>query len=381
MEKKLLLQKYAFIDALRGWAILGVIFVHASHWFPPSSVWLHDIASQGARGVQLFFLASALTLFISLDSRRSTEFRPNLNFFIRRFFRIAPLFYLGIVFYFIYFGTEAHFWRPNGFEWWHIAATAGFIHGLHPETFNSIVPGGWSIGVEFIFYLFVPLLFVAIKSLKQALLATIFVLFGSVAFCRLIEYGVKTLYPETQYYLVESFIFMSFISQLPIFAFGIVNYYLIKKFPQDASLKVISKLASIVLVTLLFAIVLYLNGVVAIHIVFGPMFLGFSLLLYFRPLKVFVNFIVRTVGTLSFSMYLTHFVVLYLMKVVFPEGFGLTENIDFFIAFVLITIATAGLSFGTYNLVERPGVRLGKKLVAKLELRQAKRSAEAILVR
>ena len=35
-------------------------------------------------------------------------------------------------------------------------STAFFLHGLHPEAINSVIPGGWSIAVEMTFYLFFP---------------------------------------------------------------------------------------------------------------------------------------------------------------------------------------------------------------------------------
>ena len=54
------------------------------------------IGFTGQRGVQLFYMISAFTLYLSLDGRR-TEQHPWTNYFLRRFFRIAPLFYLVIV--------------------------------------------------------------------------------------------------------------------------------------------------------------------------------------------------------------------------------------------------------------------------------------------
>jgi peptidoglycan/LPS O-acetylase OafA/YrhL len=57
------------IDALRGYAILMVIAVHASQSFPDLPNSLAKILSQGARGVQLFFVTSALTLSMSWVAR------------------------------------------------------------------------------------------------------------------------------------------------------------------------------------------------------------------------------------------------------------------------------------------------------------------------
>jgi peptidoglycan/LPS O-acetylase OafA/YrhL len=87
--------KYDYIDTLRGLAILSVVMVHSSQNFPPRSEVLIQIAAQGSRGVQLFFIASALTLFLSMDARSGDQEPRSLeSFFIRRFFRIAPAFYL-----------------------------------------------------------------------------------------------------------------------------------------------------------------------------------------------------------------------------------------------------------------------------------------------
>ena len=50
-----------------------------------------------ARGVELFFVVSALTLCLSSAARSNREALPTLNFYIRRFFRIAPMFYIAIM--------------------------------------------------------------------------------------------------------------------------------------------------------------------------------------------------------------------------------------------------------------------------------------------
>jgi hypothetical protein len=46
--------RLSYIDALRGYAILGVIAVHSSQLFPTLEWPVRALADQGARGVQLF---------------------------------------------------------------------------------------------------------------------------------------------------------------------------------------------------------------------------------------------------------------------------------------------------------------------------------------
>ena len=90
---------YQYLDALRGIAALLVLSVHMSML----SVLLNGRGfSIGAYGVQLFYILSALTLFLSSSKRFSSEERPIFKFFIRRFFRIAPLFYLTVIVAFLF---------------------------------------------------------------------------------------------------------------------------------------------------------------------------------------------------------------------------------------------------------------------------------------
>lgn len=39
---------------------------------------------------------------------------------------------------------------------WEVATIALFVHGFHPQSINSVVPGGWSIAVEMTFYAVFP---------------------------------------------------------------------------------------------------------------------------------------------------------------------------------------------------------------------------------
>lgn len=73
MTKKSEINQYDFIDALRGIAILLVIATHIAPIAPPSGDILRRIAQSGAYGVQLFYIVSALTLFLSTNQRSHTE--------------------------------------------------------------------------------------------------------------------------------------------------------------------------------------------------------------------------------------------------------------------------------------------------------------------
>lgn len=211
-------ENIAFIDQMRGFAILLVIFVHFSQNF--SDALIHDVGKVGQFGVQLFFVASAFTLCLSHDRRAQVQ-DSLANFYIRRFFRIAPLYYLAIAGYGI-----AHTLLGHGQDYTplNIAANVLFLHGFVPSANNSIVPGGWSIGVEMAFYAIFPFLYAGIEIVwrKWGMAALVACLAAAVAgpmalLCaNLVLRGAWILNNTFAYYFLAT--------QFPVFIIGIAYY-------------------------------------------------------------------------------------------------------------------------------------------------------------
>lgn len=102
-------QHLAFIDSLRGMAILLVILLHCNSYgllrLTNGDGVIFKAIGQGGKGVQLFFILSTITLIISLKNKPDfSGMLAHASFFIRRFFRIAPMWYFGIVVYLLIFG-------------------------------------------------------------------------------------------------------------------------------------------------------------------------------------------------------------------------------------------------------------------------------------
>ena len=176
------------LDAGRTLAILGVIAVHLSQWLPGLPAWLRLGAGAGQYGVQLFFVISAVTICATLeeDQRSNADERDTLvrRFYIKRFFRIAPLYYFSIAIYALceHFARSVHGHVVGSHSFSDVLANVVFIHGWVPTAINSVVPGGWSIGVEMFFYLIAPLLFFACRTRRGLLRATVAVAICSVTF-------------------------------------------------------------------------------------------------------------------------------------------------------------------------------------------------------
>jgi peptidoglycan/LPS O-acetylase OafA/YrhL len=226
-------RKFLFVDALRGYAILGVIVVHAGQHVTGLPDWLARLSAEGARGVQLFFVVSAFTLFYSMTYGHPNEKRPLLNFFIRRFFRIAPAFYLAIIAYLLSGGLGPRYWLGDvqRVTAGNIASTFFFVNGWNPYWINSIVPGGWSVAVEMPFYATLPLLFASIKNQRQAIMLTV-ALVGSAYVIN----GIMSSHPLiTHGGLWQNFLFFWFPNQAPVFGLGIVLFYLLRNNLQGAA--------------------------------------------------------------------------------------------------------------------------------------------------
>ncbi len=364
-------KKFDFIDAIRGLAIIGVVAVHASNYgiFKASEMTTR-IINHGARGVQLFFLASAFTLFYSFENRINKEKSYIKNFFIRRFFRIAPLYYIGIIYYLIQdgLGPKETLGDSTGISLLNILSNFSFSHGINPYWINSVVPGGWSIAVEMTFYLFLPFIFFKIQNLNKAI--TFF--FSSLVLRKVLAmYLVKhNLISDER--LWDEFLFFYFPSQLPIFMLGLILYFIILKEekPEISPINLIL-FSGLILIQALTEIYFLFPT----HIIFGFSFFFLFWGLSKYPIKIIVNPIINYIGRVSFSIYIVHFAVFHLMEkytfVDFIEvNSGLTNIINYGIRFLIGISISIGISTILNKVIENPMQNLGKKIIEKIELKK-----------
>ena len=141
---------------MRSVAALAIVFFHLKNiaMLPlPDSI--APIVDHFYLSVHLFFVLSAYSLY------HSHVCSPvSVTCYLRkRFFRIAPLFYALILF---------NIYRSGFPGWKSLTSNVLFVFNLFPNFVQSINWAGWSVGVEMLFYILLPvLLYLATRCQEQ----------------------------------------------------------------------------------------------------------------------------------------------------------------------------------------------------------------------
>ena len=363
----------SYVDVMRGIAILMVILVHTAQRVENLSPLMDGLAKYCQMGVQLFFVASAYTLCLSFE-RRSKEPHRILSFYLRRLFRIAPLYYLGISIYFV-FHLAKQFYHSGQissiapYSIGNVVANVLFVHGFVPSANNDIVPGGWSIGTEMAFYLCFPLLFVISKQIAEnhtvKLVALLMFFLGANLALQLIFAGITD-----QSIQNNSFLYFNIINQLPVFFLGIIAYFLRghKYVNLIISFRVLSAFgflffSAMSLLLMRSEIPLLFTATPTVSAV------SFVFLLYWLKTAKRQSGILCKIGIVSYSMYVFHFLFAWNLVPSIIGRFShiLSPDILLVLAFPLAGALTFLVSLITEQTIEKNGISTGARLIAHLQ--------------
>jgi peptidoglycan/LPS O-acetylase OafA/YrhL len=363
--------KLAYIDVLRGIAILMVVVIHTSLAVNGLSTFVGYVDRYGQMGVQLFFVASAYTLCHSFVGR-ANEPKPLTSFFIRRFFRIAPLYYFAI---FIYYLLEPviHILSlielpMSEYNFGSIGANILFIHGFIVSANNNIVPGGWSIGTEMAFYTLFPILFALFSwADRQWGILALYGLVGlSVCLNILVQLAIEHFLLVT--IVNNGFIYFNLINQLPVFLLGMtIFFHHQKSIPLPCPISV--QIACFSAITIIVAIAIQQPQSWILRII--PVGAGISFMLLLNIFKElnYSNSFLEQVGRVSYSMYIFHFMFAWYLVVGMAMLLGkeILPELVLIFSVVLVTGFTYSIAKLSQKYIETPGIQLGKLLISKLE--------------
>lgn len=344
-----------FVDALRGWSALAVLLVHSEFLAPPPKVLL-PLVHAGARGVQLFFIISAFTMFYTLSSRGSLK-----SFFIRRIFRIAPLFYV-VLFLSLAMGNAApgRYWAPDGTSLAGVLLTGLFLNGWHPALFTGLVDGGWTIAVEMNFYLLVPVLFRYIRGVWAALLCVPVSYFVGKRIADIMVYGYKIFLSKEHFYLADSWHWMGLPWSMYVFLCGIFSFYVWRDWPwllRAFSARTYSKILYFLIFSLVCVVYVYPNMAVTVFLLAGIFLVSSAC-----DSRLIHSKIMMFMGKISYSTYLLHFFVI--------RWIG-GAKLPWLVYFCVLVIVTCVVSYIAYRLIELPGQHVGRSFASFFNERES----------
>lgn len=143
-----------YLDGLRGVAVLMVFLIHSGGFGLRSLGHIgNSLVDHGKYGVTVFFVASAYVLTAQMTEKPL----PWKAFYIRRLLRIAPMYFLTIGVVLAVRPLES--W-PSVYS---IFAHFSFANVVVPRYANDIIAVEWSIAVEAGFYILFPI-FLRIQS-------------------------------------------------------------------------------------------------------------------------------------------------------------------------------------------------------------------------
>jgi peptidoglycan/LPS O-acetylase OafA/YrhL len=323
------------LDQIRAIAILSVIISHYhSPWLPGGGV-----------GVGVFFGLSGF-LIASLLSEARPSLVGMMQFIIRRWFRVYPLFIASITVIFLSLPIA---WPDKTHQFLESIPRLALMLGMPNAWFGYSVGVLWTLQIEFLFYVSTPLLILLLGK-KRAL---------SILPAALVATSLCSFFFPTELQKSNNFLFR-YIYWGGALGIGAMlsllmksntsSSNMIKKFVTDRAMSV----AALSLAGIVILFFFEPSPIEAWHLqVFIAAICGCGLIIaYLCNSKLPVIGALVSIGRISYSMYLTHGLFLdYGSQVFHISVYGHFAKYIFVVIF---------LSYITYYAIERPGIKLGR---------------------
>ncbi|MDH8702251.1 peptidoglycan/LPS O-acetylase OafA/YrhL [Dysgonomonadaceae bacterium PH5-43] len=226
--EKLIDYKVNNFNLIRLFAAFQVLITHlhliisVPNWFKYLSLF---------NGVPIFFTLSGFLIYWSYENN------PNWKtYFVNRFLRLYPALICCLILtitLLIYFGhLNTNELKSSSFILW-IFTQLTFIQEFTPSIIKGFGVGSapnaalWTISVEILLYLSIPLIFFFIKRYNNRVKTVIFLLLGMISYAQNQTHFLHTFlssFSDNGYYLIFINPFLQFVNFFFFFCFGIIVY-------------------------------------------------------------------------------------------------------------------------------------------------------------
>jgi peptidoglycan/LPS O-acetylase OafA/YrhL len=341
--------------AARCYAAMSIVLFHlallANLDMPP---YLSFVTRYFGIGVPLFYVVSAFSLMIGYSTKLGSR-NEIITYFIRRFTRIAPLFYVTIVIYYILLGRA--FGKPVSLA--EVVSSVLFIFNFVPQHVTGFVMASWSIGVEMAFYLIFPILALTVTDWKRAVALFAVCLFLHFMWQAAFVGAPANLTNFGRYFLV---------AYMPHFGGGFIAFHIwqaVRRSPHATTIGAAALCFGLVglVATMAFGRWIVINIGTQSLLVLWPLLLGASSVgIALFPTSLLVGRVSKIIGEASFGMYLWHpLIIVGHVKVgTYKAIYSLIPNLGLaYAACAVVTIVTlCAVAIPSYHLIEKPGNRL-----------------------
>jgi peptidoglycan/LPS O-acetylase OafA/YrhL len=322
--------RFGELDALRGFAALGVVFCHYSWCLYGIGVvdWTFNL---GDLGPTLFFIVSGFVIFWTLERSRTLT-----DFLVSRFSRLYPTYWAAIAIWALIGYVIGDFWLRK------VVLNATMLQSFIGMGDLDVV--FWTLAIELAFYFWMAVIFQAglLKDIVPVLLVWL-ALAAAVNWAPIGHVLTIPQIPNKSAGIV--FVF----AQIPYFAAGIMFY---KARSEGWKLKYIAVLAA--------AFGVICMGSVR-NVIFAAVAFPVFALAIANRLRFIVNPITVWLGTISYALYVTHNNA----GVVLIRHLVSDQKISPWVAVTIATVGALILASAVTYTIERPALKVIRGVYSK----------------
>lgn len=240
-------------------------------------------------------------------------------------------------------------------SWLNIVSHLLFLHGLNPYYVNSILGVEWYLGCLAIFLFLVPFLYRKINSIENAFIFFV----GSSVFVWYINKIAMLKCPIIDEYIWDAY-WGSFniIVNLPAISFGIFMYFFLNRTSFIEHFKGNKKIARSILFLSIYIILGQIYGTTLIsringNVVFIICVGGIIISEMLCPSKIIDNNIMKYLGKYSYTIYLVHFLLMYLFNKIMPVLFN-NNVLNWSIKYITVLLVSYLISVVLFKYIENP---------------------------